>query len=335
MSEILMPPEQDRLNRAKYFDREVSATSGEMLIVGNLKDIVAGQEWNGSISIEDRIRSGELTEGHITYAFELAGESYVPAAESAPIRCSDERGDEDYDDNDFADYNKALGPQMLGAVPAIASTLWMYKLSTDKGHEGTIEDELPAAIDIAHAIGYGAGAHGDTILKMEGCGDAKTKPDQMNLVMNGGKSFAALVGAYTGTASSEADFSRVSGAVKDFATSSAHGLVVPQAEDMAKSIKNVNPSGYFVKAGPHQGVAVIKNNVPGTTLHINRLDARSKGKLNSFNIDAWLDKEIARAISSDKKMQALVENIRGIQTMATSVTLLDGSLRFAQRNPSA
>lgn len=335
MSEILMPPEQDNLIRAKHFDREASANSGNILVVGSLKDIVPAQQWHGSISIEDRIRSGELTEPLLGYAFELVGESYVPTTEGAPIRCSDERGDEDYDDNNFKDYNKGLGPQLLGAVPGIASTIWMYKLSTDKGYDGTIEDEMPAAIEIAHEIHYGAGAHGDAVFQMDGCGDSSTKSDQMNLIMNGGGDFAALVGAYTGTASSGVDFSRVSSAVKDFATSSAQGLIIPSAHQMAKAIKDVNPAGYFVKTGTHQGVTVIKNNVPETTLHINSLNVRSKSRFNSFNIDAWLDTKISQAISSDKQRQSLVENIRGIQTMATSVILLDGTLRFGQRNPSA
>lgn len=305
-----------------HFKHEGSESSGKLIIAGSMRDISPNARWKGSVSVDERIRSGELTEADITKNFERVNGLYVPVKRGSALRCGDERGDEEKDDG--------LGPQLLGAGAALAVTIWMYKMSTDPSYSGTIEDEIPEAIELAYEIGHAPGGHGDTIAGKAGCGDSKTKEEQTSLVIAGDPGFEDVTRAYMEADFSEENHGRIVRSLREFVT--ARGLIIPSAETMAEAMQEANPEGFRTKVGPHQGVGVVKNKQEGYTLDINRLDKETNSLLNVFNIDAWLDANIAKAMSTDPERQSIVKNIRGIQTIATSMILLDGSLRFAIRN---
>jgi hypothetical protein len=321
------------LEALKQHNNELSDASGEIHIAGALRDIAPQAVWHGKVSIKERLESGSLTHKDVEDGFELVNGFYVPASPRAIMRCGDERGEEDYDDDNLDDYLHPLGPQTLGGDIAVANALWIYRLIKDPNYEGDITDMFGAASGLIRSLGYSSGVHGDNISGKAGCGAAKTKSGQLMIIGKGDAGFSELVAGYVGDRFDGERLRLISDTVEGKIVKS--GMYIPGPKELVNEALKFNPQGYVSKNGPHLGLGVVKNDVEETTLHINHLNAVTGGKLSFFNVDGWFDIKIAEAITSDKNDQLLIEHIRAAQTISTAMMLKDGSLFFGARLPKA
>lgn len=247
------------------------------------------------------------------------------------MRCGDERGEQGYDDNDPDDYTAPLGPQVLGGDVAVAHALWLYEFIKNPDYRGSILEMFGKANSLVEDLGFSTGVHGDDAKGKAGCGAAATQAGQLIIIGSGSQGFRDLVAGYMGDEFEGNCLQLISEAVNRKVLASK--IAIPGPEELVDEALKFNSEGYAVKVGPHPGVGVVKNSVKGSTLHINHLNSATKSKLPFFNVDAWFDKALAEAVSSDADDQIIIEHLRAMQTIATSMMLKDGSLFFGARSP--
>lgn len=334
MSELKTTTDHSQeLEALKQHNFEASSDAGEIHIAGVMSDIAPKAAWRGKVSVEERLKSGELTREDIENGFEFVNGFYVPATKDAPMRCGDEREDQGYDDSDPDDYTSPLGPQLLGGDIAVAHALWLYEFIKNPNYTGNILNMFGKANSAVQDLGFSTGVHGDDAKGKAGCGAAATQPGQLIIISSGTQGFRDLVAGYMGDGFEGNCLQLISEIVnRKVLASRVH---VPGAEELVEEALKFNNQGYAVKVGPHPGVGVVKNSVKGTTLHVNHLNSATKGKLPFFNVDAWFDKELAEAVSSNSDDQTIIEHLRAMQTIATSMMLKDGSLFFGTRLPKS
>lgn len=328
------------LDQYKQELHRMSEATGVVNVLGEFRRLVPGTEqaeWTGSISLDRRLKSGELSQAELQEWLESVSDYYVSTSQGATIRCIDGRTGEGYDDSDPAKVAEALGAQVPGGSVGGAVA---YRMSMD----ATLEDYRTADLseDIARFAqanidtGFLPGDHSDEHApegKM-GCGAVDgAEPSQekishyRNITTIIGLTQALLGERYRPDHMKEV----VANASYLLAAENYFGSIPERIE----ALKAHNPKGVPKLMGSHNEVIAIANEIPGTTLHRDHLNAVTDGKIQAFGFDIWYSKMVAEHIFPGQgEMQSRYIHSRIALAVATMMHLTDGTILFATRSAS-
>jgi hypothetical protein len=133
-----------------------------MTDLGRLSQETGSHQWRGDISLDNRIKNGELTNAEVEEAVSAVREFYVPTTKGAAIRCIDGRTVRGYDDNDPAQYGRALGPQVPGGSPA-DGVAWRLAIGDQRSpfQSARLGEDIARFAEVAVDAGFIAGGHSD------------------------------------------------------------------------------------------------------------------------------------------------------------------------------
>jgi hypothetical protein len=326
---------ENKLLVAKW-NTERSLTEGRIVDQGRLAQDTGKHNWTGAISLDKRLRSGELDENEVEESVAYAAGCFVPTSFGAMIRCIDGRFLLGYDDDNPLMYGRPLGPQVPGGTLA-GGIAWRLA----QGNDALSFKEADLGLDIAEYAtvdantGFIAGGHTDEHAGpgKTGCGaidglevvlslfDYNHIEDLEQLTkMMLGQNFRSLNFDHTYTSSAR--------------LLAARGHYFAEMGQILNKLKEHNPAGATVQAGNHNEIIQIINLVPNTTFHGDHFNARTNGKIQAFNYDLWRTIDTADKLHTNPELQSRYLHSRAALAVGTLMHLTDGSQRFLIRLPT-
>lgn len=307
---------------------------GEVTILGRIRSLIPNPraEWSGAWSVQDRIDNGEISESDVDTLFENIEHDYYATTPGSLIRCIDERPDRDYDDSKFQEYMDSLGPQIPGGT--IDGAL-IFRQTIGENLEdflqADMEEDMKTYATNNQATGYLAACHDDTLAVLDnpdsiGCAAvAKGKEAREKVNPNNIITLKGITESVLGPDFRDSYFNR-------FICNTTYMLTASQtyfktiAEQKA-ILRSLNPKGLPVLSGPHNGLGLMINDVPNTSLHKELVSSRSDGKAQMFNYDLWYSREVAKKLLPySKEAQSRYVHSRLAQAVATFMCISkDGS----------
>lgn len=294
--------------------------------IGTLSDVIPREQFHGSVSIEERLVSGEVSQAEVDRAKQYIPNCYVPVAPKAGIRCVEDRNEEGYDDNNPASYQ--LGPQVQGGIIDVAVASRLTR-GTDGGT--TVIADIEAAIQ-EDTGEFTVSTHTDTAHRGDGemgCGAQKGQAAKLSYYQDA--AYMQSIVNLTRTIYDKAARTASSAALAALPHHAADLEAVPDyLSDLAQAGSYVaertgnNPEARKVVEGTHKAAYVVLNFVEGETLNPGKLNVYTNSKIMSFGLDVWY---ILKAYPQDEATVLIADAV------ATLMNLTDGSLEVGLRLP--
>ncbi len=316
------------LDITKYELKEIAMQDGKLVYLGELSGDGPKEHWTGSISLENRLASGEITEPEIeTEALGSAlNSSFVPVAIGAPKRCVDGSTIEGYDDNDPEWYGRSLGPQIQGGTTGDASGIRLAK-----GYEAgaTLLEDVRDVADNGSSE-FAPGDHTDDHASGDktGCGqiDGHERRSEIYTDELRSKTVTDVVGFLYDKAGLNLPKDKLVTALASGKTLNEHASeYYSEAHGILEYLQTQNPNSVEKLVRPHAEVSLTLNFVTGTTFHRDHYNAQTDAKLQNFNLDVW------NVIEEHGEDAVFVLT----DAVATLMDLTDGSLKVFARVPNA
>ena len=342
-----LPPSTKLYERTELVPQHINITQIDRA-AGTIIDDVTHQEveasWNGTISLEKRLLSGEIDESQVDQAFSHLKDYFTHASRSARIRCVDGRPIEHYDESRAELKIRELGPQGAGGTPGAAVCFSLAEGPASDTYKGAnFNHDVDNLADILHDLHFEVGGHTDESANGEktGCGAIDRMPEIVRAMADfrNTNRMIELTKAVMGDMYDKDAFSLVLGnAVKMSASEKSYfGEYKPNIFDrINKHTKNAVSK----LVGNHNEVAAIINRMYGYTFHRDEFSAASRHKLQAFNYDYWKSVEMAESVvknsakyahlNADEKLRLgkRILTARVMYSVATLMTLTDGSIRL-------
>lgn len=299
---------------------EKQEPTSQIIDFGKMSD----RKWPGKLTAQDGVtRTASL--------IEILDDFYVAMHPSAKTRCIDGRHDPDFDED-------KLGAQVPGGAPGAALA---YRLGVDKDDltRGTFYNDAEMMIESYLRLGLSPGGHRDDSSGGEivGCGAI----DGMDAILKNMTNPALvedhkrLVKALLDKEFDRDNYLRVLGAGLVLQSRSS-GYFAGRGE-ILNLLEEKAPHSVSVLKGHHKEGLVIVNFVPNTTLSSNRF-AQQHGGVQAFGYDLWRSKQLAASLfplpsQIDDRNRFVMARV--MITIATLMTLTDGSLRLLVRVPTS
>lgn len=302
------------LETTKQENKERSLEQGELVYVGTLSEILGTENFEGSVSLAERLEAGEITQTEVDQAVKLLAGAYVDSKPGACWRCVDGRCICGYDDNNPEHYNAPLGSQQQGASidEAVANRL-------DKGYESGA-NLLTDTRELCQSEGeYKPGSHDDDH-SPEGCGAVKGQEKKLEYYQDPAKFDAIKAGVF---AIAELGGVQLPADAVDHLPENARILSENIEDYFGDKVKAVNavteysPEGKVTLQNKHNECILAINFVKGTTLHTGHYNALTGEKIEAFGLDGW-------ALNSPTMIA---------DALATVMNLTDGSIKVYVRKP--
>ena len=256
--------------------------------LGMLRGDTSSADWTGSVSVQERLDSGELNQEMLDYAAKLLGNYFVPVAMGAPKRCVDGRSVIGYNPTDPAWANQQLGVQIQGGTEGDAIG---QRLAIGYSAGATLLDDLKL-VTTHGKNNFAPGGHNDDHSQAPntGCGHRDGQTRRLPIYTDRSR------GA---TLRERLDF-----------TYNKAGLVVPKSmpERLTTNATSLltKSESYFKDnhkildwyaetddkavrhlTGVHNEVSATLNFVQGTTFNPDAYNLQTKNLANNFNVDVW------------------------------------------------
>lgn len=293
----------------------------ELKIIGKLSDLIPSEQFNGTISPQQRLNNGELHEDEVTQARGQISDFYVTTSRGSYKRCVDGRTDQRFDENG---QQMQLGPQVQGGtIDEVVAT----RIALGIADGITLEHDV-ATYRKDNRSHYHEGVHTDTHAGEDGfgCGAIKGLEAKLKYYMDE-KSLKII----TGVTDAICSMGKVS-VPQDFTENirlSATGLdtIAPayfaRKLEMIKEMKTNDPDSLAILDGVHNEVFLLLNFVTDTTFDTSRFNAQTKSKIQAFGLDVW------NVIEEHGNNAAYVI----ADAIATTMNLTDGSVEVIARQP--
>jgi hypothetical protein len=284
---------------------------------------MSDRQWPGQLSAKDgSIDAASLIDSLDSF--------YVIMHPSAKTRCIDGRHDPDFDES-------KLGAQVPGGAPGAALA---YRLGVDKDDltRGTFYNDAEMMIESYLRLGLSPGGHRDDSSsgsEIVGCGAI----DGMDAILTNMtnpelvEDHKRLVKALLDKEFDRDNYLRVLGAGLVL-QSRSNGYFAGRGE-ILDLLEKKAPHSVSVLKGHHREGLVVVNFVPNSTLSSNRF-AEEHGGTQAFGYDLWRSKQLAASLfplpsQTDDRDRFVMARV--MITIATLMTLTDGSLRLLVRVP--
>ena len=291
-----------------------------MIDMGQLMGDSDSSLWHGTISLKNRLQSGELAESEIEASLAGLDQYFVPAAPGAAKRCIDGSTIRGYDDTDPAWSQRKLGPQIQGGSVDEAIAV---RLAHGPADGISLLDDLAALPGHRHSA-YLEGDHTDDHADRTKTGCGAIDGQLRKLAKYNDPSSPAILATVTALMELAGRKMPESG-YGDLQRAAAGLLTYPgyfaAPDDVLTALRSLNPDGVETLVRPHAEVSLTLNFVTGTTFHRDHYNARTGSKIQNFNLDVWniLDEH------QDTAYILLADAV------ATAMDLTDGSLRLFAR----
>lgn len=312
------------LNLLREELQNTSESEGQIVALGPLRGETPREHWNGAISLEQRLDSGELSAEDVKAAHERVAKFFVPVTYGAPKRCGDGRTIDGYNISSSLWFKRGLGPQILGGTGGDATGV---RLS--KGYEpgATFTGDVSrTAVD--HRSKFAPGDHTDDHAEGEktGCGaiDGQVRKNEIHTDPERSKTVESVVKFIYKTADLPLPLDLFQELKANAQSINEHATEYFANKHKAlDEISAVSPKGIEPLVGTHNEISLTLNFVDGTTFDRDAYNAQTDGKIQNFNIDVW-------AI-----LQEHGENAGFVlaDMVATALDLTDGSIDVFARVP--
>jgi hypothetical protein len=316
------------LEMIKREAHEMANETADMIDLGVLRTAENAHLWQGAISRESRLVSGDITEAELGQAYQRLNGSFRTVAQGAPKRCIDGSTIEGYDDANAADYTRPLGPQVQGGIADEA-----YAQRLIKGFNPTENATLIGDIDAAaaeHSGDFAPGDHTDNHNEGNpdntGCGAINGMRAKAELLVD--EEAATYAKGVVDSILALAESSMPAAAYESLRLHAGQMLASPdylpdQVGTVLDKIRDLNPNGVEKLVRPHNECSLTINFAPDTTFHRDHYNAATDDKIQNFNLDAWY---ITQEYGDEG--YALV-----VDAVLTAMNLTDGSLQVFARVP--
>ncbi|MDB5171027.1 MAG: hypothetical protein JWO35_721 [Candidatus Saccharibacteria bacterium] len=327
---------QQELDIIKSEMHERSRQAGVIEVIGTLSGETTSEYWTGSISLKDRLESGELTAGDVQEGLHILEECYVLTQKGGTIGCIDGRPKEGYDDNDPAMFGRKLGPKSPGGtvIDGIADRISLGV--DDESHESVhLLNDIDEMAEVAIETGYQPGDHVADQCADGNCGcgavdGAEKHCETINLPAKA--EVRATTAGLLGEAFDEDTFNKVADSVEALMSIKENYMMAKQ--EIIAELVRLNPEAAPVLVGKHNEIVVVLDMVSGETLHTDHYAARTNNKIHAFNYDVWHTFEMAEArFADDPEKLSLFKHARIAIAVTALMDLTDGSLLLATRTP--
>ena len=312
------------LELAKSKQQEMSAQQATVEVVGRLSGGENNGLWEGKISLDNRVKSGEIDNDYLESIPALVNRFYIPVSAGAALRCVDGSSLQGYDKNSALSHARPLGPQIQGGIAGAAQAmrLWLgpspnttLLTDIDKCNDEYLRDYLPGdhTYDIVGEDLTGCGAIDQYATKLSFLTDPPKQQairDISEAILASGNKVAP-VGAYE----------RI---IKNATALRKSDGYLPPAKDTLTKIRSLNPNGIEVLVRPHPEASVTINWVADTTHDRDAYNAETDSKVGNFNLDAW-------AIFEEFGPEIGYATI--VDAVATKMAITDGSQLLLIRSP--
>lgn len=292
--------------------------------IGKLSDLIPQEQFHGTVSVEQRLAAGEVTQAEVNEAREYILGCFVPVTPGAGIRCVEDRHEVGYDDNNPASYT--LGPQIQGGIIDIAVA---QRLARGTDGAQTVINDIGVAIDEDDGK-FVPSAHTDAAHQGEGemgCGAQKGQEAKLGYYQD--EAHMQSIASVTQTIFEKADkraSEEVLGALPKHAAELAalpgYLANLAQAGSYVAGRAALNPEAHKVVEGVHQAAFVVLNFDEGTTLNPGKLNTHTESKVMAFGLDVW---RILEAYPEDEATNLIADAV------ATLMNLTDGSIEVGLR----
>ena len=288
-------------------------------VLGQMNEGTPSDDWTGGISLESRISSGELSEGEISSNLKNLPKYFVQIGSNSPKRCGDGRSrvlDQESDDktDNLVD---GLGAQSFGGSVSDAIAL---RLKHGFVPGSTLLGDLEA-VSRNHKSKFALGGHTDDHAHGDatGCGaiDGQVRKNEILCDESKNKTIKEVlenVYSKTGLEFNQQLFENATRNAKTILNNSKSYFANKQKA--LETITDNTPNGVEVLSGSHGEISLTINLRNGTTFDKNGYNKLTNGKIQNFNIDAWM---ILEEYGEDA-MYVLIDNV------ATALDLTDGSI---------
>jgi hypothetical protein len=313
----------------KREEREMSAQQATIEVIGKLSGGENSDLWQGKISLDTRLESGEIEANELTTIPELVNRFYVPVSKGAALRCVDGSSLQGYDKNSPTSYARPLGPQIQGGIAgeAQARRLWLgpnagatLLTDIDESFNDYSRDYLPGdhTDDVVGEDATGCGAIDKYATKISLLADStrqKSIEATADAIMASGEKMTP-VGAFERIAKNAEALNRIEG-------------YLPPAKDTLAKIRSLNPNGVEVLVRPHPEASLTINWVANTTHDRDAYNAETDSRIGNFSLDAWA---IFEELGEEVGYAAIVDAV------VTVMAITDGSQillvrRLAEEEP--
>jgi hypothetical protein len=309
------------LEITKNKEREMSAQQATIDVLGTLSSNENADLWQGQISLDSRIDSGEVKAEELSSIPDLVNRFYVSASRGAALRCVDGSSLQGYDKNSAG---KPLGPQIPGGIAgeAQAMRLWLgpdpeatLLTDIDKIFEDQSHDYLPGdhTDDVVGEGATGCGAIDQYTTKIALLADpAKQKSIETianSIMASGGKIIPT--GAFERLAKNAEALNQASG-------------YLPAPKDTLDKIRSLNPTGVEILVRPHPEATLTINWVANTTHDRDAYNAETDSRIGNFSLDAWA---VFKELGDEIGYAAIVDAV------TTVISITDGSQLLLVRRP--
>ena len=312
------------LESTKRQERYMSAQQATIEVIGELSGGDNTGLWQGKISLDSRIDSGEVTTDELASIPELVNQFYVRASKGAALRCVDGSSLGGYNENNATSYARPLGPQIQGGIAGEAQAMRLW-LGPDPG--ATLLTDIDKVYD-DYSHDYLPGDHTDDIVGEDatGCGAIDKYDTKIALLADPSKQKSIKAIAESIIASGDkvipaGAFERISKNAKALSQSAGY---LPAAKDTLDKIRSLNPSGIEVLVRPHPEETLTINWVANTTHDRDAYNAQTDSRIGNFNLDAWA---VFVELGEEVGYAAIVEAV------ATVIAITDGSQILLVRRP--
>jgi len=312
------------LELTKNKEREMSEEQATIEVLGELSGGERADLWQGKISLDSRIESGEITADELDSVPNNVNRFYVSVSESAALRCVDGSSLLGYDKNSAVSSNKPLGFQIQGGVAGVAQAMRLW-LGPEPG--ATLLTDIDKSTE-KYLGNYQAGNHTDDTVGEDatGCGAIDQYATKLAFLTNPTKQPAikdiadSIMASGNKTAPAGA-FERIT---RNAAALSQIEGYVPPAKDTLDKIRSLNPNGIEVLVRPHPEVSLTLNWVKNKTFSRDAYNAETDSKIANFNLDTWA---IFDHLGEEVGYAAIVDAI------VTVMAITDGSQLLLVRRP--
>jgi hypothetical protein len=328
------------LENVKREFMDMSTQQGNVEDLGKLAQETGAHQWTGKISLDERLKSGEVSTQEIDQAIRDINDYFIPTTLGAHVRCIDGRNYAGYDDNDPDSYGRSRGPQIPGGTPG-GALAWRLASGNDGKTpmgDANLRDDIALFAEVDVDTGYTADGHTDekATKGRTGCGAvdgmeeilAMFNPDSIKDIEH----ITKLILGENNYKPSNFD-KIIASAVRLLSNKEQY---FTEKEEVLEEIKTHTPGGVPVLVGPHNEVLTVINLVPNTTLHKEHFNSRTSGKIGVFNYDFWRTKDVSEHLASDEEeMRSRYLHARVSTAVGALMYLTDGSQRLLIRTPSS
>lgn len=321
--------------------------AGTLRSIGGTQEGLAAPVWSGKISIETRKDIGPEDVNRFIER-ELDQVEWVPTSvHGLAFRCGDGRPNEGTEDKIRAGKKlRTVGPQIFGGTPGCALAARAIQGMGTNGEAGhaRFTNDVARMNEFLTRRGIEIGGHIDEHTHGDKCGcgaideipriiAALSNEEAFPTIQNLTK--AILGDAFTPEIARDIFYRFEQMGRESDSYLERQGDSFPYRKQTVELLKahSRNPHQAVQKmVGPHNEVALIVNTVPNTTLNRAKLNVDTNRQYQVFNFDVWACQELAEIYypkSPKKQLEWL--HARVMQTVATAMTLTDGTLPVAVR----